>query len=608
MGKTWDEIATEMFHRRNNRGQMLDQMRQIRERYNGDWVLPELGGDTSPLSPTIIADAIDKNGMRAASVMPDIVAPALSAAFDTSKRRASQRRKAWLYTWEKSELNLHLRRAYRHFFGYATAVFDVVPDFDYECPKIRVLDPLHAFPEPKASEDLTPPADCGFLYGHSSTWLRRRYGDRVPNWVQPRTGLSAGEDLWDVVEWTDADHIVIGVLGPRMEGKYSGWNEVGNMRPFELARWPNRAGRCTVVTANRLTLDAIHSQVAKIIGHADLQARLIYLDILATQKSIVPDRFIMGTSAMIPRLVGGTWKGGETGEVNIVLDATAPPGDLRGTPDPNNKITQDRLERYARESTGQAAPQQGFVSGGSRTGRGIDALLSAAIDPLIQEAQEVMQARLTDVNRIVADSFTGYWPERRYTVFSGWTSDPALVEFVPSEVFGETTENKAVYAIPGTDITTITVAVGQLLGTDLIGRRSARTMHPLIKDADAQEVEVLIDKLKDAQLMQLLTQAQDPNSNLTLVDMSRIIELVERGESIAKAVTQAQKEAQERQAAAAPAEPPPGMAAPPELMPGMSNPGTGAEALPSSIPGAPQGLQALDGLLGALTAPAGIGG
>ena len=597
----WDAISTEMVRRRNARGPLLEAMRTVRDHYNGTWVLPELGGDTISMAPTVISDAIDNHGTRAAQLMPGIIAPALDGTKPRSRDAAARRKKAWMYTWEVSELQLHLRRAYRHLFGYATTALVVEPDFDMECARIKVRDPLNCFSEPKSPEDLSPPLNCGFIYGKSADWIRKTYPN-APEWVRAENDAYGGPGLWDMVEWIDADSIVLGVLGPRLH-EDSFWGDAGNMKTVELKRWPNRAGRCTVVTPQRLTMDAIASQVAKVVGMAELQARLIALDILATQKSIVPDRYIMGTSAMVPRLVGNTWKDGSTGEVNIVLDATAV-GDLRGTPDPNNKITQDRLERYARQSTGQTPASYGEAVGGARTGRGILALDGASVDPRIQEAQEMMQARLTDVNHIVGDLYLGYWPDKRYTVWSGLRTDRSLVEFRPDNTFGETTENKVAYALPGADTNGLIVAIGQTVGTELMSRESARHLHPFIEDAEGEGDKILVEKMMQALEMQILTRASDPAGGFTPIDAALLVKQIQSGADLPDAMIAVDQAARERQAREAPPAPE-GMALPPEMMPGLANPGEGAESQPpgAQVPGPPQGLQNLDSLLGALSAP-----
>src|SRR5690606_34728948 len=61
VSRSWPEIAAIIEQRRAARGPLLNAMMEVRERYNGDWVLPNLGTDTKPFTPTIIADAVDHN-------------------------------------------------------------------------------------------------------------------------------------------------------------------------------------------------------------------------------------------------------------------------------------------------------------------------------------------------------------------------------------------------------------------------------------------------------------------------------------------------------------------------------------------------------------------
>jgi hypothetical protein len=598
VGKDWDDIYNSMHLRRTQRGPLLEDMMQVRERYNGDYVIPDLGANAQPLTSTIIADAIDHNGLRAASVMPDIISPALRANSNPSREKASARRKALLYTWERSLLNLHLRRAYRHLFGYATTAFVVMPDFNHGCMTIQVRDPLHSFPEPKAAEDLSPPLDCGFIYGRSAEWLVHNYPEAASA-ANIRRDRSTAADLFDVVEWIDEDEVVMGVLGTRND-YMNGLTAPG--KGFLLRRWPNRVGRCTVVTPQRVTLDKIASAVANATGIADFQARLQHINLVALEKAIVPDTYIVGSSSAPPKLVGA-WQDGRSGGVNELLDVTQI-GQLRNEPSQLALLMAERLEDTARSNTGTVNPFLGQGTGGARTGRGIDALMAAAVDPRIQEAQEIMQASLTDVNRIVGHGYLGYFKAKKYTVFSGWVTDNELSEFAPEVDFAETVENKAFYAMPGTDIVGLNVVLGQLVGTEAISLETMRKLHPFIKDADGEQRRVLVQKLRQAAEMQILMRAQDPNGGMTPLDMANLIKFVEGGEELAKAIEKADAEARKRQAAEAPAELPPGQAAPLELMPGLANTGEGAEGLPATTE-TPQGLGALDSLLGALSSPVG---
>lgn len=596
----WPTIVATMERRRMERGVLLTAMMQVRERYNGEWVIPDLGDSMGPLTPTLITNAIDHLGLRAASVMPNIAAPALEAGKATGVRSteyAAKRRRAWSYVWEKSQLHLHLRRAYRHIAGYATTALVGVWDFDAECPKILVRDPLHAYPETKAAEDLSPPSDCGFVYGKSVGWLKSHYPAQTAH-LQPGDGMG---ELFDVVEWIDSDSIVLGVLGPRWGSGGVGYIEA---QPVELRRWPNRAGRCTVVVPQRLTLDRIASQVAQVVGHSDLMARLMALDIIATEKAIVPDRYIIGKSAMMPQLVGNRWKDGREGEINTILDADAV-GELRGSPDPNNQRTIDRLERNASVSAGLNPTYNGETMGSLRTGRGIDSMLAASADPRVQEMQEIMAEGLTEANHIVADLFLGYAPDKKYEVFSGWDADAHMVDFTPKTHFGECKVNRVAYPLPGTDVVSQNVVLGQLVGTEMMSKRSARMRHPYVTDPDTEERQIVAEKLRLAMETQLLTRASDPTGGITPMDLARIAELIEEGQPLHTAIQTAQTEAQQRQAAQAPP-PDPGQALPPEMMAGLANPGEGAEMQPPPgvVPGPNQNMQNLDQIINSMLSPA----
>src|SRR5690606_24406491 len=101
--------------------------------------------------------------------------------------------------------------------------------------RVKVLDPLHAFPEPKSADDLTPPRDCGFIYGKSGSWLRHHYPDLVDR-IDLR-GSYGREDVWDICEWVDDEWIVHGVLGPRSD--LTLWGSDSTSKAVELRRWPN---------------------------------------------------------------------------------------------------------------------------------------------------------------------------------------------------------------------------------------------------------------------------------------------------------------------------------------------------------------------------------
>ena len=92
-------------------------------------------------------------------------------------------------------------------------------------------------------------------------------------------------------------------------------------------------------------------------------AKFMALELIAQEKAIFPDRYIIGRSGQVPMIVGGEWKDGREGEVNVLLDAENI-GELRSAPDQNTRVAIDRLERNARISTG-TVPQIGGESYGA---------------------------------------------------------------------------------------------------------------------------------------------------------------------------------------------------------------------------------------------------
>ena len=601
MRKTIEQISEEMASRRLSLTPSIERMMAIRDRYNADVVVPVPNTDDDipyeSLTPLLIADAVDHPALYASQAPPNIYVPALSPAKVSGVRStnfANRRRKALHYAWDKSWWELLLGRFYRHLGAYATSVLMV--EFEGECPIITTRDPLSAYPEPKAAEDLTLPEDVGFIKGVSLEWLHRNHPqtrDYLPRGAGFAVADGSEGELWDIVEWIDEHDIVIGILGPR-DGNRS-WVHEPVRFARELSRYPNILGRCTAVVPKRVTLDRIVSQLSNLTGHVDLMATLMYLDIRATERSVFPDRYVISKVGQNPRLVSGDWRDGSTGEVNLVVDADAI-GELRGAPDPNNKITMDRLERNFRVSSGLIPQDGGETYGALRTGRGIDALMGAALDPRTTELHRVAERYLTKVNELVLMAYKAQFPRTAFTVYS--PLDPGAEEFIPAEHVENKADgspfldNRVFYPIPGMDDINATQVIGQMMGAELISRYDARRMHPHINEPEGTERRLLAEQMQQLNLTALMQRASTP-PGIPPGDLGRLTQLVLEGTELWEAELIVQREAQERQAAT-----PPSPTAP-EAMPGLANPGEGAEMGGMvSTEGTP--LEQFRGLVGAL--------
>ncbi len=581
-GTSWVDICNTMAHRMKESGPLLKAMREVKERYEGDWVLPHFE-DMGNLTPAIIADAIDHTAMQAAQMRPSIMCPPRYGHVLTgagSKAWADIRRKVLVGTWEKSGLDVAMGRVYRHLAGYATCSLITLPDFSAECMKVHVRDPLSTFPEPKAAEDLSPPTNIGFVYGRSAAYLRATF----PKSRQENGGPIPHDDpatsLWDTVEWWDPDVMVVGIMGPREEQRRG---HAGDTPHKELFRVPNRIGYVPAVVPTRVTLGRVLSQVSNIVGQVDLAAKLAALDVIAAEKAIFPDRYIIGAGpGTVPTVVGGTWQDGRTGQVNLLVDASQV-GEMRGTPDPAGKIAIDRLERNASKSSGLVPQMTGESYGAMRTGRAIDSLYAAAVDPRVHELHRIFEHAAPTLNRAVLDGYKAWWGEEKLTMFTGWRGDD-IVEFEPAKHF-DITENAVRYSIPGADVQGTTIALGQLLAAEGISKETFRASHPWIDDAAREEAQIAVEKLTSAVMDTLLQRAALPpdQGGIPPIDMVRILDLLRKDGDIVAAVTEADRLAQERQAAMAPP-PEEEQVAAPEEMPGLAGPGEGAEMAPFEPP------------------------
>jgi hypothetical protein len=310
----------------------------------------------------------------------------------------------------------------------------------------------------------------------------------------------------------------------------------------------------------------------------DLMAKLMALELIAQEKAIFPDRYIIGRSGQVPMIVGGEWKDGREGQVNVLLDAEQI-GELRGSPDQMTNSAIDRLERNARVSTGTVPQIGGESYGALRTGRGIDALMGASLDPRVQELQEIMEGHLPHMNECIFSTYEGYFGNKKISTYTGYAGDFGQVEFVPDEHF-EIHDNVVSHSIPGADIQGTTIQLGQLLQMKGISLATFRARHPFIEDPEAEGRRVDEEQLEEAVLAGI--QQQTATGALPIVYVAKIERFRKKGFDIFESIQKADEEVRKEQAAAAPPPEEGQMMAPEEAM-GLSGP-------PQAMaPGPPEG-------------------
>lgn len=587
--RSFDEIVQIVLDMQRLQGPTILSMRDVLDRYDGDWVLPipsvENEPKLPPLTPALIAEAVDQMAMRAASVRPTVTCAAIDSSKDRGRRSrayATKRRRILAATYHASKWQLGRRRFYRQLSAYYTGSLVVIPDFTLGMPLIEVRDPLGTYVEPQANEQLRVPEYVCFITRHSGAYLRNRYPRcRMEN-GGPISNVDTAE-LWDVMEWYDNDQTLWGLVGPvRNSGLHINQRMMATPWMQLSPSFPNKAGVVPAVVPHNVSLGKIASRIGSLLGNVDLQAKLTALDILAQEKAIFPDTFAIGRQNGMPQIIGGVWKDGREGDINMLMDVEQI-GVLRSTPDVRTTQTIDRLERNFRTSTGLVPQFGGETYGALRTGRGIDALAGMAVDPRVQELHEIDEAYMPHLNEAIFATYEGYWPDKKYVLFSGWPGDLGEVDFVPSEHI-ETRNNTVSYSIAGADVIQQTQILGSLLGTGTISRKTFRAKHPWIDDPEMESAAVEEEQIEDALKQSILSRLAQ--GQLPIQVAVKVRNHLAAGDDIFTAVEKADREVREMQATPAPPAPE-GMTAAPEAMPGLAA-GTPQEMAQQGGPLGPQ--------------------
>ena len=587
--KTVEEIVALYTARSRTNDNAKQKMRTLRDYYNGDVVipLPELDSDEKSAVANLLGQGLDQTAMRIASTNPDIFCPPVDSKTKRARDNADIRRKALFGWWENSRMDLQLAKRARHLIGYATTCIQLRFDKKTGAPVWHLRDPLSTYPATMIGVDDMRPRDIIFAYHRQLGWLRQMYPEAARKFSGD--GTTTEDQLIELIEYIDGEEqVLIGMRAPIQTTMFMAGNARENKAVIEeLERVPNPLGQTPVVCAERISLDGAQGQFDGILGMYQMQARLMALEVIAVQKGVFPDTWLIGRAGETPQIVNPS--DGLTGEVGIIRG-----GDLKDMQMQPGYMTNpaiDRLERAQRLTAGIPQEFGGESTSNIRTGRRGEAVMSAVVDFTVQEAQRIMARSLQEENRLAIDMAKAYSGRRKRSFYVSTKNAKGPVDYVPNENF-DTNDNVVSYSHPGADINNLVIGGGQRVGMGTMSKRSFMVIDPLVDDPEFEHDTVIAEQLEQAMLVSLQQQASE--GAIPPADLARIISLVKNNEmELAEAVDKVQKEAQERQAT-------PVMEGAPETQPGLAVPGMGAEApiLPET-PAAPVGPPVGE-LLGAL--------
>jgi hypothetical protein len=599
-----DEIAELFLERRRNAGTERERMRQIRDLYNGDIVVPltELQREERSAVVNLAKQGINQMGMRAASTQP-MVRTVVSdyGQASAARKRADLRRRINHGWWGASRLNLQMRQRGRFLFAYASAPTLIKPCFNprsraYNMPEWNLRSPLDAYCAPLTGMTDYLPGDAMFAQTRSVGWVRVHHPAHAAHFRE-----CGPDDLVDVVEYVDHEQLsLVMLLSARRwhdarDALLGGGNPMGHDyqgKAVMLLTSPNRAGCPLAVVSGNVSLDRRVGQYDGIVGMYQAQARLQALSLIARERGVFQETYLVQHPNSQEAPVIEVPADPRTGRMGVVRNGQID----RTTIDPQYATDPgiDRLERSQRVEAGVPADWGGESASNVRTGRRGADIMSAAIDPMLHEAHDIFAAALEDENRIAIKVDKAWWGDETKSFYVSWGGDDCKVVYSPNNAFAETDEHRVRYPLPGADVHEINIATGQAVGAGIMSKQTAAEMNPLIENAEKEHDLIVAEQLEQAQLTQILTLASTPEGPYQPADLARLAELVKSDRmELFEAVLTLQREAQERQAAVP--------ETPADAMPGLSMPGQGAEQA-GAFQTAPD-QQGLNNLLSSLTMP-----
>ena len=265
--RTVEEIVAIYGSRSQASGGVKARMRNLRDYYNGDVIvpLPELNSDEQSAVANLLAQGLDQTAMRIASTRPDIFCPPTDPTKKRARDNAAIRRKAIFGWWENSRMDLQIAKRARQLIGYATTITQLRFNADKGVPEWHSRDPLTAYPATLLGVDDMRPRDVVFAYERPLGYLRSMYPETA-RMFQGDSG--AGEDqAIEMIEYVSAEEqVLIAMRGPVKTGLFGTSPNSDEHIVAELERTPNDMVQTPVVCAQRISLDYAQGHFDGILG------------------------------------------------------------------------------------------------------------------------------------------------------------------------------------------------------------------------------------------------------------------------------------------------------------------------------------------------------
>jgi hypothetical protein len=520
---TMDQVAAKVKWLKQKSAKRDQRMGDIQAVRRGDAasVFPDLFPATWP--KPVVANFVDV----AARDLAEVIAPLPSfncmtgnMVTETAKKRAAKRTKVAHYYVQHSRLAQQMPTGCDQYLTYGFLPMVVEPDFEANCPRVRLEDPMGSYPEFDR---------WGQVVSYAKVW-HKTAGELAAEWPEHYQRI-LGDDytqgldtVLEVIRFSDGDRTVLYI--PAREN-------------LVLAEAKHGLGRCPVVVVRRPGLDdEMRGQFDDVMWVQMARARMALLQLEATEKSVsaplaIPDDvqdIAFGSDALLRtrspekvRRVGMELPQGAFAE-QAVLDA--------------------ELHTGARYPEGR----QGDVSASVITGRGIQSLLGG-FDTQVKTAQLMLEQAFEQVINLCFHADQVWFGNVKKTVRGTANSTPFEETYTPNkDIAGDHTIDVSYGFAAGMDPNRALVFMLQLRGDNLIDRATVQRQLPFDVDVvqlqQGIDIEDTRDALKQAvfglgqAIPALAAEMGDPQQVMDVIaKLAGVIKEREKGVTIEDAVT-----------------------------------------------------------------------
>lgn len=546
----------------------------------------------------IIANLMDVAARDVAEMLaplPAINCSSGAMTHDTERKFADRKTQiAYSYVTD-SRLAVQMYDGADGFATYGFMPIIVEPDFKAKAPRIRIDDPMGAYPEWDRFGNLVAYArriektvgELCALYPEHAAQIRRApdtYGG----------GFVGDDSKLELVQWQD-DMALVTFLPSR--------------KGHVLSSIPNRLSRIPVTVPRRpgLSGSELKGEFDEVLWVWLARARFALLALEGATKAVE-------APLAVPA---------DTQDIALGPDAlirTNSPEKVRRVPleMPQSAFAeQQTLEREARVGARYPEGRTGSMDASIITGRGVQEL-QGGFDSRIRAYQTILAEGLRDAIAIAFEMDQTFWPKTEKSVRGTRNGAPYQIKYTPAkDIRDDFTVDVQYGLMAGLDPNRAMVFGLQARGDKLISRDFLRRQMPWELDVTLEEQRVDIEELRDY-LMQgiagtvqampiMVQQGADPTKLIQAT--AKMIDLRRKGKSIEEACEEAfEPEQPPAPEEAGPGEAPlPGAGGPPsDAAGGQLPPGMGASGLMSGVaPGqagmAPGGRPSLQYLLAGMT-------